>query len=193
MPKKLFIRLEIIGAFFSYLMVLFLHNGYYIIQSKVIAILFTSVNNSVWEHVKVFTLPYVFWCFIELCFIQEPFKKFVVSKIIGLYFLILSTTIVFSLYFAIIGKSSFIFDVVFAGILIALSYYISYLLINSKLNFNRYFYLALVFLAIFLSVYMVFTVTPPKVNLFRDPFTGYYGLSEVYDSVYTFIKQNIKF
>lgn len=61
-------KLEICGVFFIFICGTLLHFVYQWSNKSVVSILFGAVNESVWEHVKIFALPYAAWAIIELAF-----------------------------------------------------------------------------------------------------------------------------
>ena len=66
MNKKLYRTLSIVGVPVIYLIASALHFFYDLSNGSVLSILFSSVNESVWEHVKIFAVGFVIWSFIEL-------------------------------------------------------------------------------------------------------------------------------
>ena len=84
MNERKFRILETVGVVSIYLTATFLHFVYDLSGGSTLAILFGSVNESVWEHVKIFSVGYVSWAIIELLWIKPPFKKFVTAKTISL-------------------------------------------------------------------------------------------------------------
>ena len=84
--KKSFMYLELCGIPFIFVCGIFLSFLYEITDGSVIGIVFGSVNNSIWENVKLFSLPFVVWGVIELAFSIPYFRQFVVAKVFALYF-----------------------------------------------------------------------------------------------------------
>lgn len=79
--------MEIMGVLFTFLMGTLLHFVYTWSNGAVWSILFGAINESVWEHVKIFAMPYLLWGVFELACARPYFKMFVISKVVGLYFL----------------------------------------------------------------------------------------------------------
>ncbi|MBQ2346921.1 MAG: hypothetical protein II388_00915 [Clostridia bacterium] len=88
--SKTFRNYEICGAVFVSIAASVLHFLYEWSGEEVWASLFSAVNESVWEHMKIFSLPYVVWAFVELCCIRIPFKRFVSGKVLSLYFMLIA-------------------------------------------------------------------------------------------------------
>ena len=177
MKLKLWLKLEIIGVIVTFILGLFLHYSISISNMSIWAIVFGSVNQSIWEHAKSFSMPYIIWSLIELCIIRLPFKKFVVSKIIGLYSLVIGVILSLSIYLGLIGNHSFILDIAVSFIFIFIAYVVSYKLATSKYHLEELFVISLLMLVLFLSMYLTFSFVPPKINLFLDYTKGSYGMS----------------
>lgn len=173
--NKLF-TMEILGAVFVITAAVILHFIYDWSGQATWAVLFGAVNESIWEHLKIFSLPYVFWGFIELLCIRPPFKKFVVAKAFSLYFLLFSIPIFFYTYTAILGKSVIFIDIASGLIFTILTFVISCQLMKNCAYLERYYVLALILFAIYYFMFAYFTTVPPKLPLFKDPVTGWYGI-----------------
>lgn len=173
--RSLFI-MEVIGTVFVIAASVLLHFLYEMSGRQVWAALFAAVNESVWEHIKIFSLPYVFWGFVELFCVKIPFKKFVAAKVFGLYFLLLSIPIFFYSYTGLLGRSILAVDIASGFTFTALAFWVSYNLIVKAHCVERYYKLSLVLLAIYYLMAAYFSTVPPHIFLFRDPVTGGYGI-----------------
>lgn len=176
MKKELFQKMEIIGIFFVFISGTLLHFVYDWMDGNVCSILFGAVNESVWEHIKIFAMPYVVWAIIELAAAMPYFKQFVVAKVLGLYGLSLTMILFFYLYTAFTKGSILWLDIVSVFIFICLSHYFSYKVTLSHVNLQQWFMPAVFLLLVYFSMYFGFTAAPPKVDLFKDPKTGMYGI-----------------
>ncbi len=176
MNKRLFKILEISGVFVIYLIASLLHFVYDLSNGSVLSILFGAVNESVWEHIKIFAVGYVFWAMVELLIIKPPFKKFVVAKTISLYFLSVSIPAFFYFYNLFTSDAILILDLLSAAVFLALAQYFSYCLTTNENSISDYFPVALMLLMLYFVMFFSFTVFPPKIDLFKDPVTGMYGI-----------------
>ncbi len=176
MNKKLFRNLEIAGAPIIFLVASFLHFFFEITRESVLGALFGAVNESVWEHLKIFSIAYVFWGFVELVWIKPSIKRFVVVKTLGVYALCGAIAGFFYLYTGIVGESVFLVDILMSALFTVLAQVLSYRLYFSSLEFERYFYTAMMLLILAFCAVLCFSYYPPKKPLFRDPVTGLYGV-----------------
>ena len=176
MNKKTFAIFEIIGIFVIYLCAVFLHFVFDLTNGSVLSILFGAVNESVWEHVKIFAVGYVLWAIFEILLLKPPFKKFVVAKTFSLYFLSLSIIVFFYTYTFFTKQAYLIADIIASVVFVILSQYISYRLTVSENNIKDYFCVACMLLMTYFLMFFSFTMFPPKNDLFRDPVTNMYGI-----------------
>ncbi|MDO4749001.1 MAG: DUF6512 family protein [Eubacteriales bacterium] len=176
MNKKLFTILEFIGVPIIYLIASVLHFVYDWSGGSVLSILFGAVNESVWEHVKIFAVAFTLWTAIELLAVKPPFKKFVVAKTISLYFLSLSIIVFFYAYNLFTSKPILWLDLLSSFVFTLLSQTISYYLTTKENTITDYFPVAVMLIMLYFMMFFSFTVFPPKADLFKDPVTCMYGI-----------------
>ncbi|MDP4119483.1 MAG: DUF6512 family protein [Bacillota bacterium] len=169
-------KMEKIGFFVTLFLGIILHFSYGFSNKAMWSILFGSVNESIWEHVKIFAMPYLFWTVITYARMRLPFRHFVVSKILSLYVFIIISVSCLSLYTSIVGSISFVVEMIFISIAVAAAYMSSYKIIINFKNIDDFFVLSLFLLVLFLAMYICFSVAPPQIGLFRDAVTGHYGI-----------------
>lgn len=174
--RKTLFKLEVSGVVFVSAAAVVLHFLFEWSGKPLWSTLFSAINESVWEHIKIFTLPYVVWSFIELCWVRAPFRKFVSAKVLSLYFMLLFIPAFYYTYTGIYGKNITIVDILSGFIITAITFKVSYYMICELPCIERYYKLSLVLFAIYYVMIACFTYIPPKWNLFKDPLTGEYGL-----------------
>ena len=176
MNNKLLKTLSITGVPVIYAIATLLHFFYDLTNGSVLAILFSAVNESVWEHIKIFSVGFILWSVIELLWAKPPFRKFVTAKTLSLYFLSLSIIVFFYSYTTITGEPILLIDLISSAVFVALSQYISYRLTVSDNNISDYFLVTVMLLMLYFVMFFSFTLFPPKIDLFKDPVTGMYGI-----------------
>ena len=168
--------LEICGVFFVFICGTLLHFLYEWTDKSVVGVVFGAVNESVWEHVKIFAMPYIVWGIIELAVSIPYFRQFVVAKVFGVYLqsgLIISF---FYLYTFFTGKSILWLDILSVFVWICISHCFSYRLTTGDKDVRHLFPFALGLLFLFFIMYFCFSAVPPHIELFKDPVTGLYGV-----------------
>jgi hypothetical protein len=176
MNKRLFKNLELVGVFFIFGLATLFHYIYELTNGSVFSILFGAVNESVWENTKIFLIAYLIWALIEVLTSNVHFKQFVVSKVIGLYFMGAFIIILFYIYTFFTGKIITAVDITIGALAVIFAQLISYKLTTGDKDLKQYFIPSLFLLGLFLIGYFSFSVFPPHLELFRDSQTGFYGI-----------------
>ncbi len=174
--QRLLLRFEIAGFVFNCAAAAVLHFLFEWSGEELFTALFSAVNESVWEHLKIFSIPYVVWAFVEVFCVGVPFKRLAVSKVFGLYVMIITIPVFFYTYTGIVGNNIAIIDIISGFAITALAYLVSYRLITRATFIDRYFALAAFLFAVYCVMTAFFTLAPPQLGLFKDPQTGGYGL-----------------
>ncbi len=176
MKKISFFKMELIGTIFTFLIGTILHFVYDISNHSVWSILIGAINESVWEHVKIFILPYLFWGAIEICYLKIPMKKTIIAKTIGIYIFSIITILFFYSYSNIAKGSILLVDIISVFLWIILAHVISYKIIIFKKSFENLFTPSAFLLVLLITMYLTFSVNPLHIDLFKDPITNSYGL-----------------
>lgn len=129
--------------------------------------LFTPVNESTWEHMKLIFFPSVLYL-IFLYFQSNTSPKLLVSLPFGILFGTFLVPILFYTYTGILGSHYLALDLAVFFVSAAAVFYIAYKSTGSFLVQKHpiIFPLLLVFLA---ACFVIFTYHPPQIGLFADP------------------------
>lgn len=176
MKGKLFLWSELIGAPVIYCIATLLHFVYALSGGTALSILFGSVNESVWEHVKIFAAGYVLWAALELLWNKLPFRKFLVAKVFSLYLLSVMMIGFHYLYTLIAGRNIFWIDIISSLVFVCGAQALSFRLTVTSKDTARFFHEAAMLLMLYFLMFFSFTIFPPKTDLFRDPVSGGYGI-----------------
>lgn len=173
-------KLEIVGVFFVIILSVFLQNLYGITNRNLVGVMFGSVNHSIWEFTKTLLLPYFLWSMIELLSVRTPFRRFVVSKTISLYFLGISYILI-TLVTNLLGLcTNTLPELVAAVACVAMAQYLSLCLIRSDFDTKNLYMPSILLLLLFAALFLSFTVFPPEMYIFKDRDTGLYGIIPEY-------------
>lgn len=176
MNKKLFRTLELWGIPVVFLMASFLHGIYEWSGRSVLGALVGAVNESVWEHLKIFAQAYLIWGAVELLWANPPMRQFVVAKTLGVCFLLISITIFFYTYTFFTKRAYLVLDIGASFIFVVLSQMLSMKLTQSSVKLSSYFPVAVMMLVLIFIMILCFSYYPPKIFLFRDNVTGGFGV-----------------
>ena len=175
MNEKLYKRLEFFGAGAVFLIATLLHFLYDLNQNVLTALL-GAVNESIWEHMKIFAIGYIFWGITEYLWAKPQLKRFVVSKTLGVFVMIALIPAIYYTYTLFTAGPVLIVDLLTGFVSAAVGFLVSCKLYFSEKKIEKYFYTALMMLFLLLMMILCFTFYPPKSELFRDVVTGTFGI-----------------
>lgn len=138
--------------------------------------LFSPVNESVWEHLKLGFWSLIVFSLIEFRFVRGRVNNYFAAKAAGIIALELFIVIFFYSYTAILGDNRLVLDIMSYVLGVLLCQIIAYKILTTgvmKKWINR---AGLCFLLALAVVFMIFTFHPPKHHMFRDSNTGQYGI-----------------
>jgi hypothetical protein len=138
--------------------------------------LFSPVNESVWEHLKLGFWALVLWSSLEYWFIRGRVHNYLLARALGLLCLQGFILVFFYTYTFFLGRSLLFLDIgsYVAGCL--LCQLAGFRLFRAPPIGRPAAALALLAVALHALSLWVFTFRPPRLPLFRDGPTGLYGL-----------------
>lgn len=163
-----------IGFCFTAILGTLLHYAYSWSGSNFIA-LFSAVNESTWEHMKLIFFPMFFFALIEGFFVGKDCKSFWCIKFNGIIISLLTVPIAFYTLNGAFGTTSGIANIAIFFVSIAFGYI--YETVHFKINKQcDYYLLAIALLCVISLAFFVYTFNAPHIPLFKDPITGQYGI-----------------
>lgn len=150
------------------------HFMYDISNHNKIVGLFSAVNESTWEHIKIALTPTLLWGIID-GFIYGNNLNYFLAKFVSLFVIIILMPLLYYGHKAIIKREIFVLDIISFYIVIIVSQYLFYVLlrVNNVPYVIRYLSCAGTFLLF--GGYMIHTLMPAKSFLFKDPISNKYG------------------
>lgn len=177
MDKKEVRNWQIGVTIFSIIFGTLLHSLYEWSNENQIIALFSAVNESTWEHLKLVFFPMLVAGIVEYFALRGKTKNMIQAKAVAIVFAICYIIVFFYTYTGIIGTNFFILDILSFLLSIIIGEWIAYkIIINKSLYENKNKIFAIIILTILLISFMLFTFNPPKINLFKDPITNEYGI-----------------
>lgn len=157
-----------------------MHFAYDWSGNLIIVGLFSPVNESVWEHLKLAFWPILFWWFAIYFLLRKnnnlSTSKWFVSCAVSESVCLLTIMSFYYTYTGALGIESLILDIfsLFLGITLG---QITALHIFKYTKTNKIsFVFAFIILILMAIAFIVFTFIPPRIPLFQDPITGQYGI-----------------
>ncbi len=138
--------------------------------------LFSAVNESIWEHMKILFFPMLIFAVFESRYFAKEYKNFWCAKLIGILVGITIIPVMYYTYTGALGVSADWFNIVIFYIAAAVAYIIETRLMKSDKNFCKSPKMAIIVLCIVAFVFVIFIFAPPEIPLFEDPITRTYGL-----------------
>ena len=169
---------QIWGAVFTLILGPLIHFFYEWSNEQVIVGIFSAINESTWEHIKLLFTPVFLYSIIEYFSYGKHYNNFIPIRFLSILLGILTTVTLFYTYSSIIGKNVLPIDITIFILSTFVIYYFSYRLLQTK-HFSSTFFkvMGVIGMLTLLLAFFVFTFTPPQIPLFQDPKTGAYGVS----------------
>lgn len=143
--------------------------------------LFSPVNESTWEHLKMGFWALAFFTIAEYAVIGRWLGSYFTGKLIGIISMEAFIVLFFYGYEAVLGRNDFVLNLVSYGVGAVLCQLFSFLIVSSaekrdrsraQKNVNLLSFFALLVVA---ALFMLFTFLPPHNFLFIDPINHTYG------------------
>lgn len=171
MDQTLFLWLSVVIIFTLGTLAHFLYDLSH--ENKILG-LFTAVNESTWEHIKIAITPTLIWSLIDGYFYGEN-PNYFTAKLTSLAILAFFIPFVFYSYTRFSKKPLLPVDILTFLIAIVLAQLTFFAIINLPDFPFISSYLSAIGTFIFFGAYMTLTLMPLKETIFKDPITGQYG------------------
>lgn len=181
MTRKVIRNWEIFGVFWLIFIGSLLHFTYEWSNQSVIVGIFSAVNESVWEHLKLGFWSLIFFSIIEYLWLKKEVNNFFIAKGIGILALQLVIIITFYSYTFFTKKEILLVDIASYVVGAVVCQIISYKLLVYKKLKSPFRYLGLAILVTHALLLIIFTFNPPKLPLFQDQHTKEYGINQNQD------------
>ena len=152
-----------------------LHFLYEWTGESVLAALFSAVNESTWEHMKLLFVPtFIFAIVQSIYFKDEP--NFWCVKLRGTVLGLILIPILFYTYNGVIGKSENWINIAIFFISAAVGYFYEFRAFKSGDVVCRAPKRALFAFCFILALFVLFTFRTPEIGIFKDPLSGVVGI-----------------
>lgn len=169
---KSILKLEIINTIFIFILGVFLHFSFELSNNNVLVGVFSAVNESVFEHLKLIFFPMFLTTIFGSFYLKKDYPNYLAIKVKGIILSLAFTIIFFYTYAGIIGTNIAIIDIASFFVSVILGEF--YVYRNRNKSSNNL--IGLVLLIVLFLSFIVFTFYPPKIGLMKDPITNTYGI-----------------
>ena len=168
-----FKKWEVVGFFWIVILGSLLHFTFELSGGSKLVALFSPVNESVWEHLKLGYFSLTFFMIIKYFFIKNKVHNFFIANFMGIISMSIFIIVVFYSYEAITGSHNLMVDIGSFVLGALLCQIISYNIMTKNIRVSDSFGL-IMFILMGLS-FMFFTFYPLHIPLFMDS-RGFYGI-----------------
>ena len=169
---------EIIGLFWTLAAGNLLHFVYDWTGSSVAAALFSAVNESTWEHMKLLFVPFFLFTMVQFIVFAEPLRSFFAAKAASILLGLLAIPVIFYSLGGMFGKTPDWVNIAIFFLADALLYLMSFrLLTRGALRGGAWQLAGFLLLWALAFAFVFFTYRPIRLPLWQDPTNGLYGLA----------------
>ena len=140
-----------------------------------VAALFSGVNESTWEHMKLLFFPMLLFTVVQNFFFRDRHDFFSV-KLRGTLLGLLMIPIIFYTYNGAFGKSPDYVNIGIFFVSAAVAYYYEAKKFEKSAPSNPSNKFSLIILTLICASFFLFTFYPPRLPIFMDPLTNTYGI-----------------
>ena len=174
---KTILKWQIFGFLFTVAVGSLLHFVYDWSGESIFVAPFSAVNESTWEHMKLFFIPAFLFAALQNIFLGRRYDNFWFIKAVGILVGTLLIPLLFYTYNGAFGKSPDWLNILFFVLATVCAYLVEYLLFRKLTRLSKLSIPAFILLCAIAFVFVVFTFFPPKLPIFKDPNTNVYGIS----------------
>ena len=167
-------RWEVAGLFFTIAVGNLLHFVYEWSGEHVIAALFSGVNESTWEHMKLLAVPWIAWTAVELA--VGCGGALLGPRTVGLLVGLVAIPALYYTYTGALGVNSSLVNIIIFQLAVLLAFGVSFSLRRRRrLSGRLWQVLGGAVLVSVTALLIWWTFAPPLLPLFVDPVTGLAG------------------
>ena len=167
---------QVIGITFTAVFGTILHFLYDWTNLRFVA-LFSAVNESTWEHMKLVFIPSLIFAIIQSVVGEKDYECFWLVKLIGILLGTLLIPVLFYTLGGVFGELSAIVNIAIFFIAVFIEYLTELILFNKLKCKRKIKWFSITILIIILVLFFIFSFNPPNLPLFLDPVTNGYGIT----------------
>ena len=137
--------------------------------------LFSAVNESIWEHMKLLFYPMAIFAAVEHRFLKPTVRNFWCVKLTGILTGLALIPVLYYCYTGILGISADWFNITIFFLAAAFSFWLETRLLEKGIPCCPNPKGSIACLILISLLFSMLTFFPPRIPFFRDPVTGTYG------------------
>ena len=156
----------------------FLHFSYEWSGKNIIVGLFSAINESTWEHLKLTFYPMVLLAIIGHFVIGKRSNNYWFAQTLGILTAIIFTIVFFYTYTGIIGTNFAWLNIATFVIAVLLGTFVMYKVLTTRRVYEAEI-ISVIFLIILFFSFILYTFNPPQIQLFQDPLSRTYCINNL--------------
>ena len=166
-------RFFIIGVVFTIILGSLLHFTYEWSGENLVVAMFSAVNESTWEHLKLIFMPMFFYTLFGYLIIGNAYENYLFAMAIGVIAGMTAIVVLFYTYTGILGANYLVLDISIFIIGVIIGYAVSFCLLRTNNVETQEYYnnetTGASLLLLLFAMFVMFTFKAPNLNLFIDP------------------------
>ena len=164
--KRSVVFWQTVGFVFTAIAGILLHFLYDWSGQNFVVGLFSAVNESIWEHMKLLYIPMLVFALVERHFIKN--QNFWCAKLIGIVTGLMLIPVLYYTYTGALGLSKDWVNIAIFFISVFITYFLETKLLNSEREFCILPLACLLVLVSIGVIFVAFTISPPNIPLFIE-------------------------
>ncbi len=150
----------------------------YDLTESTLAALFSGVNESTWEHMKLLFFPMFLFAIFEYFFVGKEYKSFWCIKLKGILLGLVLIPIIFYTLKGVFGSTPDWINITIFFVSAAVAYVCETRQLKKENIECKNSKSAFVLLCVIAAAFWIFTFIPPEIALFQDPIDGSLGFNK---------------
>ncbi len=176
MNKKSLFIFEVLSTVFIFIVGTILHFTYTWSNNNYFVGMFSAINESTWEHLKLIFFPMLLMILVGNAYLKKEYPNYLCIKTKGLVLGISFIVIFFYTFSGIIGKNIGIINISSFFIAVLLGEFYTYKKLQENKRCSNS--LGSIILLVLTLSFITFTFYPPHIGLFQDPTSGTFGIGK---------------
>ena len=166
---------QIITVIICLILGILFHFTYEWSGGNIIVGIFSAVNESTWEHLKLVYYPMLLMAIIGYFIFGKNNKNYWISQAVGIIIAMIFIIVFFYTYTGVVGTNFAWLNIATFIVAVILGEFVTYKLLISRKSYNAEF-ISIFFLVILFASFVLYTFSPPRIGLFKDPVTEEFGI-----------------
>ena len=169
---------QVAGFLFTSILGTFLHFLFDLSGQHLIVAIFSAVNESIWEHMKLIYYPMFLFSLIEYRFLGKDYKQLWCIKLVGILLGLTLIPVLYYTYTGIFGVSVDWLNITIFFISAGAAFWVENKLFQRENGCLLSSQISFALICIIGVIFTILTFFTPEIPFFKDPITGSYGFQQ---------------